>query len=385
MDKTSDNSINSSKYSNFSTSYNSVWQGPEKSGITFSLLSRFLCCRERFRLLVCEGLKPKDTFNHRIEYGSMWHICEEAYANPVVIEDAKDFKNSFWRVHLKDYCQNLSRKYPSEVENISHWYNICLMQFSEYIKYRRYRESMGIGYNPVSLLREQVFSIPYVLSSKRTVILRGKWDGVDLKEGHKIYLREIKTKGDVNSRQLARELTFDLQTMIYLIAIQEGGVNYSSDLIGRQLSGIRYCVTRRPLAGGKYSITKYKPTKSRPSGESNREFYERLREIISKDPEHFFMAWTIDVTGEDIARFRRECLNPVLEQLCDWWDWIQYCYSKGEDFFDPAMLGTHWRSPYGVYDPLKEGGITDYDNLMDTGSELGMERVTNLFPELADN
>ncbi len=55
-----------------------LWKGPEVDGITFSLLSRFIACPERFRILVTEGLQPHDEFNHRIEYGNMWHTCEEA-------------------------------------------------------------------------------------------------------------------------------------------------------------------------------------------------------------------------------------------------------------------------------------------------------------------
>ena len=57
-----------------------IWDGPEEDGITQSLLSRFLVCRERFRILVVDGLKPVDQFSSRIEYGQMWHLCEENLA-----------------------------------------------------------------------------------------------------------------------------------------------------------------------------------------------------------------------------------------------------------------------------------------------------------------
>src|SRR6185369_9120155 len=68
-----------------------VWAGPMDAGptggITQSLLSMFLVCRERFRLRVIEGLHSFDRFNHRIEYGSMWHICEEVHAGKPVVLD----------------------------------------------------------------------------------------------------------------------------------------------------------------------------------------------------------------------------------------------------------------------------------------------------------
>ena len=41
-----------------------LWKGPTEDGITQSLLSRFLVCRERFRLKVIEGLAPEDRFSH---------------------------------------------------------------------------------------------------------------------------------------------------------------------------------------------------------------------------------------------------------------------------------------------------------------------------------
>ena len=61
-----------------------LWSGPmdqgPQGGISQSLLGKFLSCRERFRLLVVEGLTDADSFSPRMEYGNLWHCCEEAYA-----------------------------------------------------------------------------------------------------------------------------------------------------------------------------------------------------------------------------------------------------------------------------------------------------------------
>jgi len=56
------------------------WQGPEEDGLTQSMINLFLICRERFRVQVMEGLAPVDQFNHRIEYGQMWHTAEAGWA-----------------------------------------------------------------------------------------------------------------------------------------------------------------------------------------------------------------------------------------------------------------------------------------------------------------
>jgi hypothetical protein len=147
-----------------------VWAGPESpeanGGITYSLLCRFLSCRERYRLLVVEGLKTDEGFNHRLEYGNMWHLCEDAFAAG---ED--------WRQALEVYARDLMRKYPLAQEDILKWYNVCRMQFPVYIDYwRQHREAT----KQISLLQEEVFSVPYHLPSGRVVYLRGKWDGVYL-------------------------------------------------------------------------------------------------------------------------------------------------------------------------------------------------------------
>jgi len=61
-----------------------LWKGPcstdDNGGITFSLLSRWLVCRHRFYIYAIQGIQPMREFNHRIEYGSMWHVCEEHFA-----------------------------------------------------------------------------------------------------------------------------------------------------------------------------------------------------------------------------------------------------------------------------------------------------------------
>jgi len=42
----------------------------------------------------------------------------------------------------------------------------------------------------------------------------------------------------------------------------------------------------------------------------------------------------------------------------------------------------HFVFPFGVYSPLTDGGATDADEFVMTGNTVGLQRVTNLFPEL---
>src|SRR5437868_9833284 len=310
-----------------------IWKGPEVDGVTFSLLSRFLCCRERFRLLVVEGLQPADAFNHRIHYGQMWHICEEALAGwqappshastAIIAEGAID-------VALLHYCRELCRQYQTQQQQVEHWYNVCRVQFPLYIDYWSKHSDVA---SRQPLLQEKVFNVPYQLPSGRTVRLRGKLDSVDLIGKGKstgVYLQENKTKGDIREAQLKRQLRFDLQTMLYVVALQESIDNATADnhLFPDHgpCKGVRYNVIRRPLSGGKGSIVRHKPTKNCPNGESKEAFYGRLRDIIAAEPESYFMRWKVEVTPQDIKEFRRKCLDPILEQLCDWWRYIKIEY-----------------------------------------------------------
>lgn len=371
----------------------SLWKGPEVDGVTFTLLSRFLTCRERFRLLVVEGLRPEEGFNHRIEYGNFWHLCEEVLAkgNDPTRGNKADRATPLWEPTLKQYAQDLCRRYPLQREQIEHWWQVCRAQFPVYVQYWAKNEDV-VQRTP--LLQEYAFKVPYQLPSGRTVLLRGKFDSVDIIGKGKaagIYLQENKTKGEVVPDQLKRQLTFDLQTMMYLTAL----VTYGPYALTNHkvtpnvpVAGVRYNVVRRPLSGGKYSIVRHKPSKKEPYGESEVEYYARLQSLIKEDPGHFFMRWRVEVQPEDIAKFRRRCLDPLLEQLCDWWEWISASPSSdpweitSERMKTGLRTGFHWQHPFGVRNILDEGGSTDLDEYLSSGSVVGLTRTDNLFPEL---
>lgn len=378
-----------------------VWQGPSSpeanGGITFSLLSRFLCCRERYRLHVMEGLQPRRTWNHRIGFGDMWHLMEETFAIGGSIGAA--FEN------LASMCRLLVKEYPMQAGEVDHWYNVAKVQFPVYVDYwAKHRDVV----ERTPLLQEQVFHIPYTLPSGRVVYLRGRWDSVDLVGKGKasgIFLKENKTKGDIKEEKIRRQLKMDLQVMTYVVALdatkqQTAGDGWTSiglektnpevytNLRRHEVKGIIYNVVRRPLSGGKGTIVRHKPTKSKPQGESKQDFYGRVAQYIKDNPESYFMRWRVDLTPEDVERFRGMCLDPILEQLCDWWEWV------GDYMIDPAQARSvfhsrggkansiHHLHPFGVYNVLDEGGSSDLDAYLDTGSEVGLERVDELFPEL---
>ena len=187
-------------------------------------------------------------------------------------------------------------------------------------------------------------------------------------------MQENKTKGQILEEQILRQLTNDLQTMLYLVALHNTGRQKHATA---KVLGVRYNVIRRPLSGGKGTIVRHKPSKSNPMGESKEEYYSRVASYIREEPETYFMRWKVQVRKTDLVRFRHRVLDPILQQLCYWYDCVSTCanpYSCGHN--------AHWQHPFGVRNILDEGGTHDLDAYLTTGSMVGLTRVDRLFEEL---
>ncbi len=417
-----------------------VWQGPQsdgpQGGITQGLLQRYLTCKERFRLLVIEGWKDAGRFSHRLEYGNMWHLCEEVH-----LEQRGEF-TACWEDELERHARKLLQDFPYQRGEVEKWWAVCRIQFPIYLEHWQ-RHHDAVERKP--LLREEVFHVPHRLPSGRAVWLRGKWDGIDLVNGG-IVLREHKTKGDIDEGQIKRQLRGDLQTMFYLKALQVwqsqddyGKPIRTPKLVDSPITGILYNVVRRPLSGGKGSIVQRQATKGAKCGkckgigqapvmgrgrvvighltcpkcggagrcgakpaETTDEYLARLAKVINDKSEDFFMRWDVGVNSADIARFSHETLVPVLENLCDDWEWWSWCKGENRNPYDwpertaifvsgrvgalkgPAHFPRHFRMPFGVRSPLLDGGGSDLDELLESGSTTGLRQTDDLFPELKE-
>ncbi len=383
---------------------NPLWEGPWgdgwNGGITQSMIVNFLSCRERFRLKYVLGLYPHDKWNHKIGYGNMWHVCEEGLAGKGTVElpefDGTPIGGSCWDSMLDDYYRMLMSKYPLQREEISKWYNTCTTQFPEYVEYWSDHPDT---INREPLLQEEIFDVPYRLPSGRTVRLRGKWDSVDyIKDditgpNGGIYIQENKTKGKIEKEQVERQVKYDLQTNLYLIALRDwqdlddyGIPVRTPDIVEKQVLGVRYNVVRRPFSSGKGNISphkaKYTKTKAIPA-ETMEHFYERLRrDYFAKEPGYWFFRVRAEIGKEDLDIFRRDTLDPILEQMCLWYEQVTGRYQSFRQVNGAILPQMNYRTPFGVYSSLQEGGATEYDAFMATGSEIGLRRVNELFTEL---
>lgn len=335
-----------------------VWKGPIEQGITQSLIGSWLCCRERARIYLVEGLAPHERFVPAIEYGNYWHTAEEAY------NAGED-----WKQAVKEYASHLCKEYRTEQKDVLHWYNVFLVQFPIYLKFWEDHEDE----NKKPIFQEREFCVPYKLkASGRIVKLLGKIDGAD-ELRNKTYMQENKTKGDVDEQSLGFKLTFELQTMFYTIALKH---LIRQDKL-KPFGGIRYNVIKRPLSGGKGSIRPHKEKRTKNTykpAETMEQFYERLGGVIEENQEEYFKRLDIDISNNDVKAFEVEFLQPVLEQICDWWDEVT---GKKEGY-------SNFRLPYGLYNPLMDGRYSEVENYVQERSTVGLRRVTKLFPELEE-
>ena len=346
-----------------------LWRGPcapgPLGGVTQSMLARFLSCRDRFRLKYVLGLEVPDRWNKNVGYGNMWHACEEGLA--------AGGGEQVWRGKLTEHVRLLYNRYPTQRDELDKWWNVCSIQFPEYVKY--WAEHPDVV-NRRPMYQELSFDVEYPMRSHRTVRLRGKFDSVD-SIGGGVYLQENKTKGDIDRLQVARHLKFDLQTMLYLVALRtmaEAG----------SVRGVRYNVVRRPLSGGVGSISPHKAKSTKTKvvpAETADEFYERLRrDYIAKDPDYWFFRVRAEVSDRDLEVFTDQCLDPLLENLCSWYE--QVTDRTGWQSGTMAAPPLNYRTPFGVWSALEEGGSTEYDHYLESGVEIGLRRVHKLFPEL---
>ena len=361
-----------------------LWLGPMNEGplggITQSVIASWFVDKERCRLRMIEGLKEEDKFNHRLEYGHMFHLCEEHLAAGKPYEQA-----------LLNYAKGLVAKYGNAASGeINKWYSVCAVQFPHYVNFWRKNKDVK---KRIPVEQEQVFHVPYKLPSGRTVWLRGKRDNVDIID-KQVFIGEHKTKSEVDPEQLLQLLRLDLQSNFYMTSALIDPV-LKAKIKNLPIVGVRYNTVIRPLSGGKHSISQRKGMgKAKKGAETEEQFYARLGELIRDNGDFFFKKWNIVMHPNEIGKFQCDCLDPVLENICDDYEWWTYCFVmdicpfhfniRQEKF--PNHLNRHYIVPFGIYSPLFEGRGTSLDDyiLSNGRDEKGLIRTTELFTELGN-
>ena len=340
----------------------------ERDGITFSMLSHFLICRERFRLTSVEGWTSKG-LSIPIEFGQIFHwVLEKKINSPrtsiskLLKEDLKRRRKTLKKSQLEDYEIILGLVQVTLEEYFEYWKTIPTFEHPK----------TSVRYYDTDLkycLAEEVFRVKHILSNGRTILLRGKIDAAFREPLNKaLWLQENKTKGNIDGAALSNSLHKDFQTMLYCLALR----HLSPD----EPEGVLYNVIRRPqLRKGK--------------SESLQVYLTRTKKDIQKRPEHYYMRWLVSLGPKDLDTWIHHSLDPILHQLLDWWDSIK------RNPFDPWMttiessiLGRpnllHYERPFGIYDSFQFSQKGDmYDPIVSNDFSSFYQRDT-VFPELED-
>lgn len=363
----------------------SLWKGPytDGDGITNSLLCKFIVCRERFRLSVVEGLREVEGFDPAIEYGQLWHEIKEAYRS------GRD-----WKEALLSYKKYLLGEYPASTPEIEQWSYIVAGQFMVWLKQPAPQQRV----KSVQICTEDSFKVPYTLPSGRTIFLKGKYDSISM-VGNSLYIEDDKSKGKIDEKGIADTMFGNLQMGLYHAAARQsivkdpktntylltgldkrGSVELPRTKSVPNFVGTKYHIVRRPLS-------EQYPIKQRAK-ETSKEFWDRVIQQIAANPSHYLFTMIASLTTSQLNIFRQRFLDPWLEALCDWWDYMvsvnfdPWRPPAPENPLDPQKNSLHYQTPWNVYNSLFGGFRGDFFDYLTKGHEGSLIRVKTLFPEL---
>jgi len=346
-----------------------IWS-PRIDGITYSLLCGFRECTARFEKKVIDGWIEDEGYRHAIEYGNMWHLCEELSAN------RKD-----WKKPLVAYYQKLLGEYPESAEAVTKTLQCVSLQFPLYVEFWKNDKEQRIR---IPVLQEYAFSVRFPVFEDY-VTLRGKFDEVFAlpgKTGRKIWLQENKTKGKIDHQGIGDTLYANLQTIIYSTALKlvmedKPLAKKLGFLPGDKFGGFIYNVIRTPLSG----MPPCGPR--RKAGEEDRAYYRRVAKDITakqKSDQYYFMRWKVALQESDIKMCHERTLLPMLVQLLFWFD--SKTGFKGVMPVSRLIDALSLQSPWGVYNSLANEWRGSFYDLLTKGSKFGLKKASTMFPEL---
>jgi hypothetical protein len=241
----------------------------EKVGITQSLLGEFQTCRKRFLFKINRWQWAGINWN--VQFGNVCHdVLEQIYKSPKV-PNAKKIRG--W---VDDYLVRWEKKHvEASGDEMRRHGVVAIVVLEEYlVRFLKDWTDWKI------LGAEKEFSVFF-----NGVRLRGKKDITYLSKQNQREIGDHKTKGKIEEESLMLLLTFDLQTLFYVLCEE------LSDNV--KVAAFLYNVIRN---------TEMKPAKD----ETWADFSKRLRIEIRKKPDHFFKRYRVPYREEDKRIFRQE-------------------------------------------------------------------------------
>lgn len=309
-----------------------VWD-LERDGITQSFISKWLACPESARLRYAKGLVEKVPADY-LTFGDVFHRGLEGGFD--LVKDSR-FQLSPEEARNESVCtvQRLEASkvlYPhTDLEKILGLIEATLWGYFDFWGKK------DIATTWVAL-EEEIETEVTVLGT--TFRIRAKIDGLSERK-ERLTLKETKTKGRVDEVSIAKRLTLDFQTLLYLWLVRRK--------YGRFAGNVLYDIVRR---------TQLRQGKAEPL----KKFLDRVKKDIAERPEWYFIRFKTLVTEAELDEWERKQLWPILGQIVRW---------HRKEF--------HYQNPYSC---TNGNYVCPYLSLCSSGDGSGLVKTTKAHAEL---
>ena len=328
------------------------WPGPYEGGVTQSLISKFKECPLRFYLWAALGLEEAGEPEPNLIWGCICHVgLEHLIAKPY---QRIEFTPEDWREIHEGIDEYITSDWPMTPITFAPSVKNMLTLYDD-----SYKAEHG------KFETEKKFKVPHTTTSGNVVTLKGKADGIQVEHGN--ILVEHKCKGKININQTYLESPLDLQVTVYCHVLGPRTVIY--DLIR--------------IPDTQWSLPPQRQMQ-RPKNYIN-SLYEDKQwgdfPIFQK--KHLWVQQTtINLTDEIIERNMAETVDPIIDQLCEYWEYVS---DSNFDWQNPKHYNKiFYKSPIRHFDAARTQSYKcSYWNYLVGQTDLeDLQPVKSFTPEL---
>lgn len=320
-----------------------------EEGITSSMLSLFLTCREQLRLSAVCGWRGYST-PMAISFGTCIHWClEQQYATKKKPTAAGIRK----LVQTFEKLWNAERPNPPKNarEQQEHVYLLAESVLPSYFErwagdFPGEKYPVKTSHPPINswLGLETKFSVPFTYPDGTKTVIRGTRDALFESKKNQIWGFDTKCYSMINENDIMDTLPFNLQQMLYLWATWKE--------TGKVPSGVVMNIVRRP---GHRQLVQ----------ETLKDLGKKIVDDVSKPNrwDHFFIRIYMEITKGEIQEWHDTVLLPLMEDVRLWWSGV------GPHYMNPnALVSKYGRCEmfnaivYNDYGPYYQKGFGEILN-----------------------
>lgn len=310
-----------------------------EEGVSSSLLSGFLSCREQFKLSVVDGWR-----SHFVplafSFGTCMHWClEHAYQlkSPPGAKQCKRIVAEFEKLWKKER-PNAPRR-QQEIQELSYGLAEAVLptyfiRWAGDFKGEEYPKRHNTARPAKWLGLETRFKIGYKYPDGAITWICGTRDAMFLTPKNHVRIFDTKCRSIINEEDTQDVLPFDLQQMLYLWATWKE--------TGKCPTGTTMNIIRRP-------------GHRRGSDEALSSFLARVAKEVAnpKKWDHYFIRIEMDVTPDEIRAWQKKVLDPLMLDIRAWWE------GKAPHYMNPnALISKYGRC--SMFDIIVHGNTTNH-------------------------